>query len=369
MYMHIPNKIQSDIYLSYESELTLKRLLSLLYFFETSRILSASTWARIKKEREMCSTSIYTQPLLTFHLFSQKKWSLGVKWCWGDSPPQALFLSFPPWVSEPGIFPFACSPFCRPLMTDIFLFSLSVASFSLAFSPPRLIFGAVLLLVIFLTLNGSRRVGCGRGVADVKRCRKKRVAESRGKNPQVEKGGTYSEIERLGRNVTRWGGGEWEKKWIYLRDGLLLLNAPLCHHPLPSSSPLLPLPPPQGSRRRYEKVIMFPLEMACSPSTPFISKWNNLSTVACLFFSLHLHLSFQYTTHTPAVSFPFLSVFFSLPTAAFHLFNPSLAPPFFFFFSVVLSIVGALCCRYMPYQSVQLGMVLLPHSSAITLSS
>lgn len=103
--------------------------------------------------------------------------------------------------------------------------------------------------------------------------------------------------------------------------------------PLLLSSPLLPLPPPQGSRRRYEKVIMFPLEMACSPSTPFISKWNNLSTVACLFFSLHLHLSFQYTTHTPAVSFPFLSVFFfSLPTAAFHLFNPSLTPFFFFFF-------------------------------------
>lgn len=132
----------------------------------------------------------------------------------------------------------------------------------------------------------------------------------------------------------------------------------------PPSSPLLPLPPPQGSRRRYEKVIMFPLEMACSPSTPFISKWNNLSTVACLFFSLHLHLSFQYTTHTPVVSFPFLSVFFHSP-AAFHLFNPPLTPPF----SVVLSIVGALCCRYMPYQSVQLGMVLLPHSSAITLSS
>lgn len=199
--------------------------------------------------------------------------------------------------------------------------------------------------------------------------KKKRASESRGKNPQVEKGGTYSEIERLGRNVTRWGG-EWEKKWIYLRDGLLLLNAPLRHHPLPSSSPLLPLPPPQGSRRRYEKVIMFPLEMACSPSTPFISKWNNLSTVACLFFSLHLHLSFQYTTHTPAVSFPFLSVFFfhSPQLPSISLIHLSLLL-FFFFFFVVLSIVGALCCRYMPYQSVQLGMVLLPHSSAITLSS
>lgn len=64
-------------------------------------------------------------------------------------------------------------------MTDIFLFSLSVASFSLAFTPLRLIFGAVLLLVIFLTLNGSRRVGCGRGVADVKRKKERQKVEER----------------------------------------------------------------------------------------------------------------------------------------------------------------------------------------------
>lgn len=49
--------------------------------------------------------------------------------------------------------------------------------------------------------------GGGVGWSVVKRCRKKRAAESRGKKPQVEKGGTYSEIERLGRNVTRWGCG------------------------------------------------------------------------------------------------------------------------------------------------------------------
>lgn len=94
---------------------------------------------------------------------------------------------------------------------------------------------------------------------------------------------------------------------------LLLLNAPLRLHPLPSSSSsssFLPLPPPLCSRRRYEKVIMFPLEMARSPSAPFISKWNNLSTVAFFFFSLHLHLSFQCTTPAPLFLFSFLLLYF-----------------------------------------------------------
>lgn len=105
---------------------------------------------------------------------------------------------------------------------------------------------------------------------------------------------------------------------MYLRDVLLLLNAPLSLHPLPSSSSssssFLPLPPPLCSRRRYEKVIMFPLEMARSPSAPFISKWNNLSTVAFFFFSLHLHLSFQCTTPAPLFLFSFLLLhFFFLP--------------------------------------------------------
>lgn len=98
---------------------------------------------------------------------------------------------------------------------------------------------------------------------------------------------------------------DYELEWVYLGEGLLLLNAPLrLHLSHSSSSPFLPLPPPLCCRKRYEKVIMFPLEIACSPSAPFISKWNNLS-----FFSpsLHLHLSFCYTT--PA---PFLLFFISL---------------------------------------------------------
>lgn len=108
-------------------------------------------------------------------------------------------------------------------------------------------------------------------------------------------------------------GGQCEQeKRVYLGDGLLLLNAPLSLHPL-ASPPLLFFPPPLCSRRRYEKVIMFPLEMARSPSAPFISKWNNLSTVAFFFFSLHLHLSFHYTTPAPLFPFSFLLPIFFFP--------------------------------------------------------
>lgn len=111
----------------------------------------------------------------------------------------------------------------------------------------------------------------------------------------------------------------------YLRDGLLRLNATLRLHPRPSTS----LPPPLCSRRRYEKVIMFPLEMTRSPSAPFISKWNNLSTVAFFFFSLHLHLSFLYTTPAP-LFLSFTSLYFLL---------------FLLFFSIVSHHTHHLLCK------------------------
>lgn len=145
---------------------------------------------------------------------------------------------------------------------------------------------------------------------------------------------------------------------MHLRDGLLLLNAPLRLSPLPSSSAassssssassFLPLPPPLCSRRRYEKVIMFPLEMARSPSAPFMSKWNNLSTLAFFFFPPHLHLSFRYTTPAPL----FLLSSFLLPS----FFSPSPQPssiylfnPFLFSFPLIsfLPLVFAVeCNRY-----------------------
>ena len=127
----------------------------------------------------------------------------------------------------------------------------------------------------------------------------------------------------------------------YLRDGLLRLNAPLCLHPRPSTSP----PPLLCSRRRYEKVIMFPLEMTRSPSAPFISKWNNLSTVAFFFLSLHLHLSFLYTT--PAPLFLSFTSLYSLPRSPLPFLISSLN--FFLFFGVERGVGACIisqCIRY-----------------------
>lgn len=174
----------------------------------------------------------------------------------------------------------------------------------------------------------------------------------------------YSKIERLGWNVKREEGGEGcvREERVYLRDGWFTFK---CSSAPPSSS-FLPLPPPQCSRRRYEKVIMFPLEMSRSPSAPFISKWNNLSTVAFVFFSIHLHLSFQYTT--PAPLFLFLAFSYSffflplslLPSDSLIRFSSPFVPCFF----LVLSIIRAVHVEHALSVSA-LDMVLLPQSSVI----
>lgn len=160
-----------------------------------------------------------------------------------------------------------------------------------------------------------------------------------GEKEEVEKGEIYSEIERLRWNVKSEEGEVWTREAGIPQGWVITFKCSSA----PPSSPLLFFPPPSSPTVLQEevwKVIMFPLEMARSPSAPFISKWNNLSTVAFFFFSLHLHLSFQYTTPAPLSPF-FLSLtarlFSSSQPSSIWLFNPFLfsfpLPPFFFFFS------------------------------------
>lgn len=80
--------------------------------------------------------------------------------------------------------------------------------------------------------------------------KKKRASESRGKNPQVEKGGTYSEIERLGRNVTRWGG--WMREEVDIPQGRVITFK--CSSAPPSSPLLLSSPSPSSPTGLQEEV-------------------------------------------------------------------------------------------------------------------
>lgn len=75
----------------------------------------------------------------------------------------------------------------------------------------------------------------------------------------------------------------------------------------PTSSPFLPHCAPGGGMKRLLCFLWKWLAL----SAPFISKWNNLSTVAFFFSSLYLHL-LQYTTHAPVFSFLLHSFSFPL---------------------------------------------------------
>ena len=177
VYKHIPAEFTLT-FPHFDSGWSFLWLLSVLYLQNRLNLWCALNVRRVGKTM---SEHRLTPPLNLPSLPSEWKQGSGVKWCCGTSPPQGPL--FPGWLNLalPPSLPLSCSPFCHPLMTDIFLLS-----------PPsllHLIFAGAAAVVIFFTLNGSGRGAVGGWKMSGETCRKWRWMGSQGRKRNWEKRG------------------------------------------------------------------------------------------------------------------------------------------------------------------------------------